>query len=60
MSATPDRADLTPRDIRIAAHWLRAQAARVAVERATLQRQRIAARLRVAGQQRDAQGRWTA
>lgn len=50
---------MTARDIRRAALWLRAQAAQVAADRADLQRQRIAVRLRVAGQKRDGQGRWT-
>ena len=51
---------MTPQQITHAARWLRRAAERVAVARADLQRQRIAARLRIADQPRDAHGRWTA
>lgn len=53
------RAELTHREIRLAARWLRQQAEAVGLREAEAQRERVAARLRVAGQKRAPDGRWT-
>lgn len=49
----------SPRAVRIAAAWLRRQAQQQAVREAQAAQERLRMRERVAGQPRDAQGRWT-
>lgn len=53
------RAELTYREVRLAAQWLRTQAAQTGLREAEAQRARLAARARVARQKRTADGRWT-
>lgn len=59
---TPDpaitAAEFTYREARLAARWLRRQAEAAGVRDADLQRERLRARARIAGQKRDASGRW--
>jgi hypothetical protein len=49
----------SPRAVRIAAAWLRRQAKQQAVREAQAAQERLRMRERVAGQPRDARGRWT-